>query len=107
MPSKHKIFSSQQEMEEQLQIRSLLEITIDGVRIGLARTKEGFYAFLNECPHNKAKLTDGICNWHNEVVCPWHEYRFDLQSGREATGRGLNLKTYHIEISEEGVYLVL
>lgn len=59
------------------------------------------YAFKNECPHQKQKLNG--CKIHDEtVVCPWHQYRFDLKTGR---GQGLYLPVYELKEKEDGFFL--
>ena len=80
---------------------------VEGRKVAISHTKTGYFAFKDECPHNRVKLSEGICNIYDEVVCPWHNYRFDLKTGNETSGHGHYLRIYHIEISDEGVYLVL
>lgn len=66
------------------------------------RSKEHIYAFKNKCPHQGAKL-NGCWLDKNKVVCPVHQYKFDVENGR---GQGLYLENYPLEENEEGFYLV-
>lgn len=68
----------------------------------LVRKRNDIYAFKNKCPHQGAKLNG--C-WINEgkVVCPLHQYKFDVKNGR---GQGLYLEVYPLQESEEGVFLL-
>jgi nitrite reductase/ring-hydroxylating ferredoxin subunit len=63
------------------------------------------YAFNDKCPHNGASLSRGSCNKKNEVVCPLHSYSFDLETGKSTLGGVFTLKTYPIEIKEDGIYV--
>ena len=59
------------------------------------------FAFKNECPHQKQKMNG--CRIHNDkVVCPWHQYHFDVHTGR---GHGLYLPVYELKEQEDGFYL--
>jgi nitrite reductase/ring-hydroxylating ferredoxin subunit len=66
------------------------------------REKEKVYAFKNKCPHQGAKL-NGCWLEENKVVCPMHQYKFDVNNGR---GQGLYLESYPLEEKEHGFYLL-
>ncbi len=55
----------------------------------------------NKCPHQNLPLKGCKISGGN-VVCPWHQYRFDLKTGR---GHGLFLQTYELEENHEGYFL--
>jgi len=63
------------------------------------------FAFGDKCPHNGASLSRGSCTNKNEVVCPLHRYSFDLENGKATSGGAFALKTYPVEIKEEGVFV--
>lgn len=65
------------------------------------RDGNNVFAFQNKCPHQGAKL-NGCWIAENKVVCPVHQYGFDLESGR---GRGMHLETYPLVEKEDGFYL--
>jgi nitrite reductase/ring-hydroxylating ferredoxin subunit len=54
-----------------------------------------------KCPH-QGKPMKGCWIEENHVICPWHQYRFSLETGR---GHGLHLETYVIVETEQGVFL--
>jgi 3-phenylpropionate/trans-cinnamate dioxygenase ferredoxin subunit len=60
------------------------------------------YAFKNKCPHQGAKL-NGCQIAEGKVICPLHQYRFDLAHGR---GHGMYLEVYPLEESAEGFFLL-
>ena len=55
-------------------------VTLDGRRVALFHTREGWYALDQECPHRGGPLADGLLA-DCAVTCPLHERRFDLRSG--------------------------
>jgi 3-phenylpropionate/trans-cinnamate dioxygenase ferredoxin subunit len=60
------------------------------------------YAFKNKCPHQGAKL-NGCWIKEEKVICPLHQYKFDVENGR---GHGLYLETYPLEQNEDGLFLL-
>ena len=38
------------------------------------------------------------------LFCPLHNYRFNPKNGRNANGEGYFLKTFAVEIREDGIY---
>jgi nitrite reductase/ring-hydroxylating ferredoxin subunit len=47
------------------------------------------------CPHNGGPLARGIIR-DGTVTCPWHWYRFDLQTGRCRTDANYALRIYPV-----------
>jgi nitrite reductase/ring-hydroxylating ferredoxin subunit len=66
------------------------------------RNESQVYAFKNACPHQGAKL-NGCWLEGGKVVCPLHQFKFDLHNGR---GHGLHLENYPLEENEEGYFLL-
>jgi nitrite reductase (NADH) small subunit len=77
-------------------------LTCDDRRIGVIRAKGKLHAFLNICPHQGGPVCEGLVihrveeiiaadkTYHgmrfneNEVhlVCPWHGWEFNIETGR-------------------------
>ena len=68
------------------------------------RNGKDFYAFTDKCPHQGKPLVNAECTDKGEVKCPFHQYKFDLTTGR---GQGLYLETYPVESREDGIYVGL
>ncbi len=47
------------------------------------------------CPHNGGPLAKGIVR-DGSIICPWHWYRFDLQTGCCRTDAGYGLRLYPV-----------
>ncbi len=81
-------------------------------QICLSHTKDGFFAVQNKCSHSGADLHKGFINEKNEVVCPLHNYCFDLKTGKITRGNAPSLKTYKLEwkvdksTNENALYII-
>lgn len=101
----HKVFHSIAEAKEQVPQRKLKLLVLEGRNICFAHTAAGFFALDDACPHMSYSLSKGTTNYLNEVICPWHSYRFSLADGRECEWRTRKAVTYPVEIREDGVYV--
>ena len=77
----------------------------DGRRIAVFRTADGFHAVDGTCPHKGGPLADGLVA-DSCVTCPLHNWRFNLRTGREASGRP-GLRTYPVEERDGRLWLEL
>jgi uncharacterized membrane protein/nitrite reductase/ring-hydroxylating ferredoxin subunit len=72
---------------------------VNGKRIVLGKTEDGFVAFDDFCTHRGGTLADGtlICGI---VQCPWHGSQFDTSSGAVNAGPAKKaIKTYVVSKS--------
>lgn len=69
-------------------------------RIGLFRTATGLYAMDNTCPHYEADLHMGELR-EDHVLCPWHRWRFQLNTGHCTTGPNFDTNVYPVK-EEDG-----
>ncbi|MGY2065646.1 Rieske 2Fe-2S domain-containing protein [Blastococcus sp. SYSU DS0619] len=60
-------------------------VDIDGVPVALIRTGGAVRAVGGRCPHLGGPLAEGWLH-RDELVCPWHGSRFDLDTGEPAQG---------------------
>jgi 3-phenylpropionate/trans-cinnamate dioxygenase ferredoxin subunit len=96
---------------------------LDGRSIGVVRTRAGFFAIKNTCPHEGAPLclgnvrgtmlpsTPGNYRWGREgqvVRCPWHGYDFYLESGKCVYGEvGDRAVAYRVEVDQGDVFIYI
>ena len=50
------------------------------------------------CPHRGGPLADGLTD-DAVVVCPLHNYAFDMCTGAEVSGSGLTVRSYSVRPS--------
>jgi nitrite reductase/ring-hydroxylating ferredoxin subunit len=102
----YKIFPSLQAAQERVPLLQSVKVVIGQTTVCLSHTQEGFFAVSDECTHLRESLSKGRVNNYGEVICPWHGYRFSLQTGEEATSNGCpSLHTYDVQINEEGFWI--
>jgi len=80
-------------------------IDVKDRQICMAKHAGSWHAFSKICPHAGGLLSDGYIDAAGNVVCPLHFYRFSIKSGFNSSGEGYRLKTYPVEIKEDGIYV--
>ena len=84
---------------------NMVELEVDGRSFTLAKKSDTYFAFASKCPHASGRMAQGYINPLGQVVCPLHRYCFDMKNGRNTSGEGYFLKTYPIELREEGLFI--
>ncbi|WP_207493555.1 DUF2231 domain-containing protein [Aridibaculum aurantiacum] len=71
--------------EDGLKPNQMKLLHVNGKRVVLARTEEGYVAFDDRCPHKGGSLAGGslMCG---TVQCPWHGSQFSVKSGAVTAG---------------------
>jgi nitrite reductase/ring-hydroxylating ferredoxin subunit len=70
---------------DELKVNQMKLVHLDGRRIVVARTEEGYVAFDDHCTHRGGSLADGALAC-GTVQCPWHGSQFDVRSGTVKAG---------------------
>ena len=84
---------------------AIRDLHIAGKDICMTRLGEQWHAFAAKCPHASGSLANGWMDPLGNVVCPLHRYKFNITNGRNTSGEGYHLKTYPVEVREDGVYV--
>ena len=84
---------------------NMVELEVEGRSFTLAKKSDEYFAFASKCPHASGRMAQGYINPLGQVVCPLHRYCFDMKNGRNTSGEGYFLKTYPIELREEGLFI--
>ena len=84
---------------------SIAVIELEEKKICIAKFNDKLFAFSHQCPHAGGILSDGYLDALGNVVCPQHHYRYNIRNGRNTSGEGYFLKTWPVEIREDGVYI--
>jgi nitrite reductase/ring-hydroxylating ferredoxin subunit/uncharacterized membrane protein len=90
---------------DELEVDQMKLLRLDGRRLVLARTKEGYVAFDDRCTHKGGSLAGGVMIG-GVVQCPWHGSQFDCRSGAVKAGPATEgVETYRVR-EEEGKVLL-
>lgn len=71
----------------------------------IGKHHENYFAFAEKCPHAGGLLADGFIDALGNVVCPLHQYRYNLKNGYNSSGEGYFLRTMPVEIRSDGVFV--
>ena len=91
---------------ETLENRGRLVFRKAGRQIALFHTPQGVLACNNRCPHEGYPLREGSLDERCVLTCNWHNWKFDLESGRNLYG-GEGLRTYPTDIRDREVWIDL
>jgi nitrite reductase (NADH) small subunit len=73
---------------------------IGGREVAVFHTRSGkVFATQAHCPHRTGPLADGMVG-DSVLVCPLHEWRFDLATGSVLNGR-CDIATYPVRTTED------
>jgi nitrite reductase/ring-hydroxylating ferredoxin subunit len=100
-----KVFSNEAEACQKILPDKPQLLILHGKRISLVLHGTHFFAVQDACTHNGESLSKGKINHLGEIICPWHGYRFDLQSGRACDSDCHDLATYPIKVDGTGFYV--
>src|SRR3954447_22942548 len=78
-------------------------VEVDGRRLAVFRTPDGFRAIDHACPHAGGPLADGIVAG-GCVTCPLHNLRFELTTGESPRGTR-RVRTYARDGRGGGLWL--
>lgn len=83
---------------DELDVNQMKLIRVNGERLVLAHTEEGWTAFTDRCPHRGGSLADGIVAC-GTVTFPWHGSQFDIVSGNVVSGPASDpIRSFPVEV---------
>ena len=105
-------------------VRVLVEVR--GREVVVLKVNGEFYAVANNCLHMGGPVGEGlvmgrVCAVLDEekrlvreefseeqmqIICPWHGWAFDLDSGAFAGDEARRLRTFPVDVREDGVYVI-
>ena len=76
----------------------------DGREFAVFHVDGRYHVTAARCPHNKGPLAEGTIRDGRTLVCPWHWFRFDLETGACANGlRMYDLRVYPV-VERDGAW---
>jgi 3-phenylpropionate/trans-cinnamate dioxygenase ferredoxin subunit len=103
----YQLGTNKKEVYEMLPEYRIKKVLLGTKTIGLLRMGDQFFAFDSQCPHRGADLLQAHINGSGEIICPLHQYRFDLKSGQVRSGYCGELPVYQVDFSDEGLRITL
>lgn len=119
---KHELTLSQDEYEvgtlDDLDESDRFITEVEGKEIAIFRENNEYFAVANYCPHQAGPLCEGPLtgkitvdeemNWQYSekqklITCPWHYWKFDLETGKSAKDGHYKVPTYDIEIRDSSI----
>lgn len=79
-------------------------VTANGEAVALFRTNGKFYATTNTCPHKGGPLGEGFLE-DSVVTCPWHGWKFNIQTGISPVAPAVKIQTFDVSISGNDVMI--
>lgn len=74
--------------------------------VAIFRSNGQFFGFANRCPHKGASLCAGELSSDGLLVrCPWHNWAYDLNTGRSPLDPNERIRTYPVRT--KGEYVVV
>jgi nitrite reductase/ring-hydroxylating ferredoxin subunit len=99
----HKVSNSEPEIK--LGENGIGVIEVNGKNICITKFEGEWFAFTNSCPHAGAPLSEGCIDGKGNVICAFHNYKFNIKNGKIANYEGYYLKTYPTELRADGIFI--
>ena len=99
--------SSKEDVLQAIPERKIKKLTAGEKRLALLRIGELIHVFDAQCPHRGADLSQANINGAGELICPLHQYRFDLKTGQVKSGYCGDLEIFPCELKENGLEITL
>jgi nitrite reductase/ring-hydroxylating ferredoxin subunit len=99
---------------------------VGALEIGIFRRGETLVAYENRCPHFGGPVCQGKMIPQTEemimpdktsrgvrfsprmnIICPWHGYEFDIETGRHPGDRNVRLRPVPVSVRDSRVYVTL
>ena len=84
--------------------RGGLALEGQGKRLAIFRHAGSFYALDDTCPHRGGPLHEGEVEG-GVVACPWHQWRFCLDTGASPVNPLSRVNTYPTRVEGEDVFV--
>lgn len=84
---------------------NIAPVEVLGSKICVAKFQGQVFAFAYKCPHAGGLFSEAELDKSGHLICPVHQYRFDIKNGRNVSGEGYHLKRWPVEVRIDGIYI--
>ncbi len=79
-------------------------VSLRGLTVAAFKVDGRFFAIENKCLHRGGPLGEGQLT-DRTVVCPWHGWRYDVETGELELIPTLKVGTYKVEVRGDEVFI--
>jgi nitrite reductase (NADH) small subunit len=90
----------------ELPVGTTRQVLLEGRKVAIYRTARGVFASDDRCPHRGGPLSEGDV-MGNEIVCPWHLWSFDVETGENPAGPDCALVLHQVRIEGDRILVKL
>ena len=101
----YRISSSKDDLKDSFNEKGLMSIKAGGQNICILENSKGIFAVNAKCPHAGGPLSEGYIDANGHIVCPWHRYKFDPNTGLTSGEESFYVKRYPIDETDEGMFV--
>lgn len=77
-------------------------VAVNDKNLALYNVNGKFHVTQNSCLHQGGPLGDGILDGET-VTCPWHDWQFNVISGKNSVNENVQLQTFEVKIDGEEI----
>jgi nitrite reductase/ring-hydroxylating ferredoxin subunit len=92
--------------EKELKEGTMKLVSVEGTPILLIKQFGQIFAIDNRCPHQGCGFSGGNLDGA-VIICPCHEWRFDLRTGEYQDDPAMRLKKYDLKIESGKIWIRL
>ena len=81
-------------------------VEVNGNEVALFNVSGTFYAIDNMCAHQGGPLGEGLLEGET-VICPWHSWKYNVESGVCSANPSVKVKTYSVKIENGQIKVAL
>jgi nitrite reductase/ring-hydroxylating ferredoxin subunit len=81
-------------------------VDVEGRTLALFNVSGTYYAMDNACAHRGGPLGEGDLEGPI-VMCPWHAWRWDVTTGRNANNPAVTMACYPVHVEGTSVFVEL
>ena len=81
-------------------------VKVDGQQVAVFWRSGRYHAFSDACPHMGTSLADGRLTG-NFIQCHWHEWKYDLDTGRSDAREWACIHIYQTKIEDDELWVLI
>ena len=82
------------------------EVEVEGKALSVFNVNGTFYALDDICPHKGGPLSEGSLEG-TVVTCPWHGWKFDVQTGISPINPQAQTQTYPVKVEGDDILVAV